>query len=760
MAIRHTTGWRKVAPVMVFGLGRKKTASSDGEEVAPPSAKPRTTARRRNGLRSVLQETTAGAAFDLLQRQPRFTIPAHLTPGIPLWVCALLPVASLGGLPDKNDRNADLGTALRLMEQDTIHTVVTAPMLDQDLIGIICDTQTLGVMSEIPVLVNPPHGGYHWMIVWADPTTGALETEAGGEQTDFATIMQVAAGELDLRDALGDDLKIFVYSWQLKVGRTGDPTPPTADELQAPPDQASLIADQPTAHQPMQHEPFARPVDQPTTPAPAPAPVPQPVPEPAPQPMSQFAPAPAPVPPPIPEPARRAADPAPAGDYGDDNPFADSPTVFDDPTTGTGSHNSPAPAPAPATPSGPRVRPAVGVDEVQRTIAQHIGADHIDLTIDPERFEAMFAIAPSTLTMSVPAEASTWLSEQITHLVDQANDDLAQRHRVHMDMMRREYASLMSTHATEVLRRVSLSDDNRYRQAFDQMRAEHQHRLDERDARVRRAREDLLHRYNEQADTHADAQRQHARQAWWDRHLGEFERRTEALMPDLTREIEADLAVAEKRLHDIRQRDAVWDMNAGVDAVLRHLDDHRAAYFTDINDTMAHWTATITAHLDENRKNDMARIDTLRDQDRSREEVEALRAEHADTVARLRADHDTRVAALRDDLERARREALTELEARDQAWQQDLDREKDRSRGYHEQIETLMASLDNAENRVDERYRARLDQMEADRRGYQTQMEQANLMQGRSTRILIVMIVALSLLMLGAGFILGIALAG
>jgi hypothetical protein len=140
----------------------RKRAKEAAETAAPSGGDAPTKRKLRENerLRSVLKESTFGAAVETLEHNIRF----RLTPdaaGNPRWLALLLRAEDIGGLSEKTKRDEAKGSLVQQIISDQIEAIATADMLDRECFAIVPSASTLERMGEYSLLTNAQ---YYWVV--------------------------------------------------------------------------------------------------------------------------------------------------------------------------------------------------------------------------------------------------------------------------------------------------------------------------------------------------------------------------------------------------------------------------------------------------------------------------------------------------------------------------------------------------------------------------------------------------------------------
>ncbi|MGW3197177.1 hypothetical protein ACWDBD_21815 [Streptomyces sp. NPDC001118] len=666
-------------------------------------------------LASVVRETAIPAAVELLRSNTRFVFPSGTA-----WVMLVLAVDSIGGLSKRHGRDEAKGSIIELIGSDQIRTVATAEMLEEEVFGIIPTDETLARMEEYSLLTGAT---YAWAVVWQKPS-GDLLVDLVNDAT-FAQARFVAAGTTSLEEAVGKKAWEEHSGLVAEAGATapapavlgedegdaifdGIPGDEGADEgLYDEPLFSDVVDEDEGADAPMFDEDAAGIDDAGTVPVES------------------------------------------ATDYDGDE--AAGYEGFDETDAGYGVEGDYQEA-------GDTVLPADQA-QVRDVIARRFLSEELDLDVRLDEFNATFAIGAPVVQIAVPEGATEWLGDQVAQLNRQANADLIQLRSAHEDELRALYVNLMSAHTEQVIRDVATDRaGSRYKLLKDAAEAEHQQRQTEKDEKIRARRAEIAKDYESQASKVAQQAALSAELQYKERNRSKMEREQIDSVAEIERDIEDTHAHNQQEILRVRRSDATLKMQTGQTRIFEVLAERQSEYLAAEEERLNQWKSEIQRIVDDNRKADIVQSEALAEHLRTTDEIGVLRREQQNQLESVRSEHADRIRRMEDELERNRKDAITQMTARDAEWQHNLDLEKEKTNYQVARVTDLLQQLSTVEDSVARRYKARLTEMQADKESYANELARASEMQSRSNKILVVMIVTLSLLMGAAGFIVGVVL--
>lgn len=667
-------------------------------------------------LSSVVRETAIPAAVELLRSNAKFVFPSGTA-----WVMLVLAAESIGGLSKRHGRDEAKGSLIELIDSDQIKTVATAEMLGEEVFGIIPNTETLARMEEYSLLAAAE---YSWAVVWQKPS-GELLVDLVAEAT-FKQAQEVASGTLSLEEAVG------AQAWREHSGVTTDEPGilPAAD--------ADAVAAVDTSDE---GDPIFDSIPGGDEGAGD-------------------------------EPVFDAAGDEPvfddeAVDFGDEDaaPVAVEPEPGFDGTAGFEEFDEESgPVTADDTAYAPTEEEAVlleNQEQVREVIARRFLSEDLDLDVRLDEFNATFAIGAPVVQIEVPQGATEWLGDQVAQLNRQANADLAQLRWAHEDELRTLYVNLMSAHVEQVIRDVATDrEGSRYKALKDGTEAAHRERESEKEQRIRTRKAEIVQDYEAQAKKLAEQAALQAEIQYKERNRSRMEREQADAVAEIERVLENSYSHDRQEILRVRRSDAALKMQVGTTRIFEVLAEKQKAYLEAEEQRLGQWKAEIQRIVDDNRKADIAQVEALAEHQRTTDEIGVLRREQEALLESIRNEHADRIRRMEDELDRNRKDAITQMQARETEWQHSLSLEKEKTDSATQRNTDLLQQMEVVEDSVKRRYEARLEEMAADKESYASELARASEIQSRYNKMLIALIVALPVLGGLAGFIGGAAMGG
>ncbi|WP_394941131.1 hypothetical protein [Psychromicrobium sp. YIM B11713] len=665
-------------------------------------------------LASVVRETAVPAAVELLRSNTPFAFPSGTA-----WAILVLAAERIGGLSRKQGRDEVKGSLIELIEADSICTLATADMLSEEVFGIIPTIESLTRMEEYSLLTAPTTADgktplYSWAVVYQDQK--GLQVDLVADAT-FVMALGVSTGSIPLKEAVGRE------AWAAHSGETEDELTAEGD---VEPTKTKVAPNAEDEGDPLFEGSSDGEVDFDEDPA--------------------FA-----------ETTDASVETSAFEEYTeedseDENTQHEHAVIFGDEDDGYTGPDSAETIPVDG-------QPVADQEQVRSTIARRFLTEDLDLEVRLDEFATSFGVAAPTVQIAVPDGASSWLGDQIAQLTRQANAQLAKLHTDGEAELQTEFVNLMSLHAEQVMRDVAIDREGSvYKELTNGAKAEYREALTGKDETARQAQTEIAKAFEaaitqigQQAASQAEIQ-------YRERNKAKIQREQLEAVAAIDAKIENDYAHTQQEILGLRRKDAERRMTIGTTRIFTVLAEHQQENLAAERALLVELTSEIQRIIDENRKSDISRADALAEEQSRFDRVAALEQEHTKIVERLRIEHADRLRRTEDEFEKARQATIEQMRGRDEEWQHNLNLEKEKTASQTSRVTDLLAQMDHMGKSFKKQYDDRVNDLQADRKVYINDLERSNQMQGRQNKLLTTLMIAIGLVMLGAGFIAGAAL--
>lgn len=725
---------------MLFGKKKDDTKVVDEQVAVTPAldkkAQKAEAKKAKDSLALVIDETEPGAALDLIRNNERWALPNGAGVILSLPVDAPIEEGGIGGLgkvSSKGDENK--GSILQRIADDKIQVLMTQDMLRHNILGIIPTEQSLSPegmgeytlfdkavfmltsvdMRDGALVVNPVH--YDELAGVLDVPTGdadtvtlaqaqAISSGAVALSSLIPSLWRRLGGEVDLADAEAEDLA------------EDAPAPVSADDADESIENVDNLPN---------FDPDEIPDD-----------------------FDESL-----------EDDLPFDDGAYDGDdeYDIENPFEDLNVESD---TEAEDASEVAENPVPASPAPVVDNRVFDRDAVRNTMARRFLDEDLGFTVDMTPFEALFGHEEDEASRFSLDHLSdeNWLDGQIKLLSQQANDALAQQRRRDISELRDLFFSLVSNTGDEIAAQMSTGPgaDNVWAQT-----------LAEADTNAEKSRESLVDivgaqraaiiaKYEKDKEADAQAKAVEAKSLYDVRHKPSLDRELDEIEPNLRATIDEDHTLRRRQILDARKQSAQASFDAALTRVMDHLIQKRSEQVAREAELMEQFRDDMGRFLDENRKEDIARAEALREQLSRQNIVEQKTAEFAarekelrEQIKREREEAEKRSLAAQEETNKA-------LARMREEWSAQLAQAKAEVERANARTEEEAARVNVVREEISRQYESQIAFLENEQKTLMAQMDRESLVAKRANRLYIALAVLVALAFLALGVIAGILL--
>ena len=403
-----------------------------------------------------------------------------------------------------------------------------------------------------------------------------------------------------------------------------------------------------------------------------------------------------------------------------------------------------------------------GREAVRNTMARRFLDEDLGFTVDLTPFEALFGRElddPVGFTLD-HLDADNWLDSQMKLLSQQANDTLVDQRRRDIEELRDLFFSLVSNTGDEIAAKMSTtqSADNIWSQT-----------LAEADANANKSREALvdivgaqraaiIKDYEQKREEVAHSELVHARARYDDQNRASLDRQLSELEPKLRSSIDDAYAIRKREILDARKTAAQASFDASVTKVMDYLIQKRSEQMTREAELMEQFRTQMGEFLDENRKEDIARAEALREQLARQNIVNEKSAEFAarekelhEQIAREREEAEKRLRAAQDE----RDEIIARM---NQEKETALAQAQEEIKRANERTEQEAARVNVVRDEISRQYESQVAFLENDQKTLMAQMNRESVTSKRANRLYVAFAVLVALAFLALGTIAGMLL--
>lgn len=603
-----------------MGLMKKSAGGADKASQKKPRK-----LKRSERLDSVVNETVLDQVMADVRANERFDVTCDGT----LWhVCLFLNTADIGGLSKKTNKDPDKGSIVECITNGRIKIIATRPLLDCDSMLIVPDTDTLTAVEEFHILVDAP---YKCAFV-SDDGSKIYLTLHDDEQPVGITFDD--ALEISRPDGTYTSIEDFLKS-------AGVPWLAAATiETNVP--QTAFVSDADDLDEPIALDGDAD--------------------------MTTYL--------PRVDASQGAAPDAHAASQADgyvvNRQAADARSVADQVAANDLGR-------VPMTQMAP-VEPAreVTPSEMTQAMAASFYTDDLGLTATAAAFDKRFPnIEDNFLGFADKKLVSAgFIGEHLMEMRANANDELRRMHQENVTHLRERYLREVDAAIKSIQDQLTL--DRNSDGEFANMRREIEQRAEERRGSIKvqadQMRRQLEATFEQSANAYADQARAQALAQYRESHATEHGYQMRHIESDLENDVQMMRVDELSELYEDRRDEARRLLEQAEAEIINRLAgdyqqmcDKETKRFGELGAQMADW-------LDENRANDIAYAEAIRNKEQIDATIAAANAKNSALVKQVQAQAEATIDQLKSQLEDARAERERALLEREHAHQLELDR--------------------------------------------------------------------------------------
>lgn len=395
-------------------------------------------------------------------------------------------------------------------------------------------------------------------------------------------------------------------------------------------------------------------------------------------------------------------------------------------------------------------------DVVDEYVTRKFYSDDLGLEISTEPFDLQFVRGNFYIPFK-EERGEGWLNGYVGNLAKDANTAMERKHEENLFRLREQYMRKMQACCEQIVAELDYTDQNtKYGKIYALLEATRQERLDHLDESVQIKRQQLEEAWQQSLEEIGKKAAEEAKGLHRSRYGRTHDADVASVEAKEVDEIERLFNDDVRRMQEERRADASKLLDQAINSVL---DDLRTNYMgkalTEEKKQYAAYQRQIASFIDNNRKDEKARINALIEQQNRTDEVAAVRNQCAAQISTINEEMEGRKAAMAEQIEEIRAQYERDLADHDKANENKVALEIAKQDELSKQIEHLNEKYDELSAAKDREYEARVASFEKERESWKSQTDSLIASHKRSNLISTILIVAILIAALGIGFIIG-----
>ena len=253
----------------------------------------------------------------------------------------------------------------------------------------------------------------------------------------------------------------------------------------------------------------------------------------------------------------------------------------------------------------------VDEDSVQQVVNQVLYNGDLELEMPVDRFREIYLSGASDYLIPYYQEDGSWLTQEANRLIHAANDDINRRVMSDLDIANSTYIRLLNDLSVKTAEMFNLKGKNEYVNQIkveDEVLAESKNNAE---ARIADYEEKQHDEYERRREAKGDEAKANAMNVYDQQNFDKFKRQLEEHRRNELKLIQSNYNDNLVTIKDRRKQEAQTYYESGVAKILSELGKHYIAIRDAQKDYANQWGDKIIEFLDDNRAQDIARVEVM-----------------------------------------------------------------------------------------------------------------------------------------------------
>ena len=389
-------------------------------------------------------------------------------------------------------------------------------------------------------------------------------------------------------------------------------------------------------------------------------------------------------------------------------------------------------------------------------------SDDLGLEVSTQPFDAQFLHGNAYLPFN-ENRGTGWLNEYLSNIAKDANTRMERMHNENLFRMRERYMRLIQSHCANIARSLDISDDStqygKMRFAIEQNKSDN---LDMIEQSIQAKKDQLEASWEAKLTQVGNEAAAAAKQQYIDRYGRTHDNDIFNLESREKDEIERDYQNSLKRMNDDRRAEASKLLDLAVNETLKEMSGLYLKVLRDEKKEYIRLQNEMTRFIDDNRKDEKARIDALAEENRQIKKAEEVRRDYTAKIKAMSAEFDMKKTVLQADIDRMQREHDNEIKATKNEWSAKLEAANDKNVELQKQIDDLLVKYSDLDAQKRNEYEQRINEYESRIKSFDAERQdnisrEAHIIEShkRANTASVFLVIAILIASLGIGFMLG-----
>lgn len=365
----------------------------------------------------------------------------------------------------------------------------------------------------------------------------------------------------------------------------------------------------------------------------------------------------------------------------------------------------------------------IAQDAFDRAITRKLYSDDLGLEISTEAFDMQF-MHGNPFVPFVEDRGDGWLNQYLSQMSRDANVDMRRTHQDNIMKMRTLFLSILSEYVGDICKELDYTDKKTdYGQVYDAVMAAKADAEDNIDNMISDRRGEIADEWERKLAEVGNAASIAATSQYRDRHEKQHNDAMQRVEQELRNKVLDDFNDNVRDMNDKRREEAAKRLDLGITSALSEVSRMYAPLLEAEQKKYEEYQKQMSEFIDKNRKDEVARIAVLDEDNKQREKADIVMAECTAKLQQQTEEFEARRVSLSNELESLKRQHAEELKAREKEYVDGLRKAREEHETLEGRVDQLTGELIKLDDKKESQYQARMDALIAERESFAQKYE-------------------------------------
>ena len=352
---------------------------------------------------------------------------------------------------------------------------------------------------------------------------------------------------------------------------------------------------------------------------------------------------------------------------------------------------------------------------VKEAIVRKFYSDDLGLEVSTEPFDSQFLHENGYIPFN-ENRGEGWLNQYVGQMAKDANTEMRRLHQDNIYRMREYYFKLMAMHCEEIYKELDVSDNTTvYGQMYAhavQIKAQNEEQIPEM---VSQQKQDLEDKWNEKLQQVAEEASRAAQQQYRERYGRQHDEDLYHVELNLRDEVESIYQNSLREVHAKRRQEAAKRLDLCINETLMEISKMYLELLDGEKVRYQELQTGMSRFIDEHRKDDVARMQTLDEELKQSEKATQVMAEYQEKIHTMTKEFDAKRMALESDIQALKHNNEEALRTKDMHME-DLQK---RNKELQAQVNELLERITTVDEIKKQEYNSRINELMNERSAWE-----------------------------------------